>query len=65
MPSINPQTQPPAHLPARAPLHRIQQRLASLPGSVRHVIMLAAVPVLYPKIPVAEAAIQFMQGGWL
>ncbi len=41
---------------------RVQDRLARLPPTVRHVVVVAAVPVIYPKIPVAESALQWMQG---
>ena len=39
-----------------------QQRLAALPSTVRHVIVVATVPVIYPKIKVVEAAINFLTG---
>ncbi len=43
-------------------VYRIQQRLAALPPSVRHVIVLAGVPVIYPKLPVAESALMYLTG---
>eukprot|EP00798_Chlamydomonas_sp_ICE-L_P005739 gene5739-6031_t len=40
----------------------IQQRVAALPSTVRHVVIVATVPVIYPKIKIMESAIEFMTG---
>lgn len=43
----------------------VRERLSMLPSTVRHVIMLTTVPVIYPKIPIVEAALTYMSGGWV
>ncbi|KAJ9515395.1 hypothetical protein QJQ45_016390, partial [Haematococcus lacustris] len=39
-----------------------QQRLAALPASVRHLVVVAGVPLVYPTIPVVESALTFLSG---
>ena len=41
----------------------IQQRVAGLPTSVKHLVVVAPVPVVYPEIPVVESSLKFMTGG--
>ena len=41
----------------------IQQRVAALPTSVKHLVVVAPVPVVYPEIPVVESSLKFMTGG--
>jgi hypothetical protein len=36
----------------------------ALPASVRHVVVVVTVPMIYPEIPVVEAALKYMQGAW-
>eukprot|EP00955_Chlamydomonas_euryale_P018557 197804-Chlamydomonas_euryale.AAC.2 len=40
----------------------VQQRLAALPSSIKHVVVVAAVPMVYPKIPLVESALMHLTG---
>jgi hypothetical protein len=44
---------------------RIQQHVATLPPSVRHVVVVAGVPVVYPTVPVVQSALTYMGGACL
>ena len=40
----------------------IQQRLAQLPTTIRHVVVVSPVPLVYPLVPVVESSLTFMTG---
>ncbi len=40
----------------------IQQRLAALPPSVKHIVVVAPVPVLYPQLQIIDASLKHMMG---
>lgn len=40
----------------------IQQQLAALPSSIKHVVVVATVPFIYPKIAIVEASLGFLTG---
>ena len=44
--------------------HRLQQKLMSMPQSIRQVVIVSSQPVLCPNVPVTDAAMRFLPGVW-
>ena len=47
----------------------VQQRLAALPASVKHLVVVAPVPIVYPQVPIVESSLEYLTGacawgGW-
>ncbi len=42
----------------------VEAHLATLPKTIRHLVLLATVPVIYPQIEAMEASLKYISGGW-
>ena len=40
----------------------VQQRLAALPASVKHLVVVAPVPIVYPQVPIVESSLEYLTG---
>lgn len=49
-------------LPCCCTTRRVRQRIANLPAGIRHVVVLASVPIIYPHVPVLESAAKYLSG---
>ncbi|GAX72780.1 hypothetical protein CEUSTIGMA_g236.t1 [Chlamydomonas eustigma] len=40
----------------------IQQRLAALPTTIKHVVLVTPVPLVYPQVPIVESSLEYLTG---
>jgi hypothetical protein len=40
----------------------VQQRIAALPSTVKHLVVVASVPVVYPQVKIVESSLKFLTG---
>lgn len=40
----------------------VQQRLAALPASIKHLVVVAPVPIVYPQVPIVESSLEYLTG---